>query len=108
MKLSLVELIMFVADAVAVVAIFMHRLKLIARKKINKQAYKRGHYAIAFLLAGMLELLFCIALRNGVIPIGLNEKRIMILMLVSGGTLVIGIYNMIRYYVLVSERKTNI
>jgi len=69
--------------------------------KINKQAYKRGHYAIAFLLAGMLELLFCIALRNEIITLGLSEKKIRLLMLISGGTLFAGIYNMLRYYALV-------
>lgn len=98
MELSIVEIVMFIMGSVAAVVVFIHRLRMTVQQKMNKQAYRYGHYAVSFFVAGLLEVLFCIALKNGVMPIAMDKSDIRILMCVSGITLFIGIWNMICYY----------
>lgn len=98
MKLSFMEIILLVTGFGAAVVTFIHRLRMTVLQKMSKHTYQYGHFAISFLVAGLMETLFCIALDNGVLPFPENGELVRILMCVSGGTLLIGIWNMIRYY----------
>ena len=98
MKLSFMEIVLLVTGAAAAIVTFLHRLRLTVSQKIGKKAYKYGYLAVSFLIAGLIEVLFCISLRNGVFPLIVTGDVIKILMYVSGCTLLIGVWNMIRYY----------
>lgn len=95
------KFILFTTGIISVVVTAIHRQKLLLLGKMKKKTYKHGHYAISFLIAGMLEILFCIALNDGAVPVNVDGSTVMILMFVGGGTLLIGIWNMIRYYICV-------